>query len=119
MPAGTDKPEHDDTTEAPHDADQVATFVQQQLEAQDDPEDDAVDGDRADAFLARALAETQRMSKEVAKSNKKRDKVRNEFGNAKIKAWQREHEEMVLPGAQGGCVEGEAAPIAQSEAVQH
>ena len=42
-----------------------------------------------------------------------------DFFPAHTQAWQREHEEMVLPGAQGGCVEGEAAPIAQSEAVQH
>jgi len=95
----------------------TAKFVEAEIARQAEVQsDDGLEADRADAFIARALAETQRMSKETKKSEAKLDKLRNEFGTKMINDWGSEHAAEALSPSAAAALSCQAAAAAEEDA---
>ncbi|KAI8761383.1 hypothetical protein BgiMline_033695 [Biomphalaria glabrata] len=73
-------------------------FVANQIRQQEKSakEDDNLDKEKRDQFIARALAVSKRMNKEIAKAQEKSILLNEEFGNGRITEWRNEHAEEVL-----------------------
>jgi len=67
--------------------------------------DDNVDTEKRDSFIARAIAESRRMNKEIQKSHDKRSRLYEEFGETRLSQWREEHSSQVLTATQANLVE--------------
>ncbi|GFN99819.1 hypothetical protein PoB_002632500 [Plakobranchus ocellatus] len=82
-------------------------FIAAQLQQQEKEsrQTDNVDTAKRDNFIARAKAESERMNREIEKSQQKRDRLYAELGAARLSEWRNEHSAEVLTAQQAALVE--------------
>ncbi|KAH9498122.1 hypothetical protein Btru_008319 [Bulinus truncatus] len=78
--------------------DNLEGFIALQIRQQEksSKEDDNLDKEKRDQFIARAMAVSKRMNKEIAKAQEKSNYLNEEFGSGKITEWRNEHAEEAL-----------------------
>ncbi|XP_005096268.1 uncharacterized protein LOC101858483 [Aplysia californica] len=82
-------------------------FIKSQIEDQEknSKTGDNLDTEKRDSFIARAIAESRRMNKEIEKSKEKRSRLHAELGEKRMTEWREEHSSQVLTPQQAEMVE--------------
>ncbi|CAL1529025.1 unnamed protein product [Lymnaea stagnalis] len=75
----------------------IATQIRQQEKKF---QNDNLDKEKRDRFIARALAVSRKMNKEIEKSRDKSDQLYDELGQERMDVWRSEHAEEVLTAQQ-------------------
>ncbi|XP_059160977.1 uncharacterized protein LOC131944406 [Physella acuta] len=85
----------------------IEGFVATQIRKQEKSsrEDDNLDKEKRDKFIARALAVSRRMNNEIEKARNKRDLLYDELGEGNMSDWRNEHSSEVLTPQQAKLVD--------------
>jgi len=87
-------------------------FIKAQIQNQErqSKQNDNLDTEKRDSFIARAIAESRRMNKEIEKSAEKRSRLHEELGGERITQWREEHSSQVLTPEQAHLVQQSFSP---------